>query len=192
MSWLNFLLNAVISGIVIFAARSIILHWIDKNITAYKSELQSIAFERQVRFTKLHEKRAEIISELYAQLDDTHRDLRSFLNPVQWGSDVTVNKKERVAEESANKLIRHYRRNKIFLPLDVCDLIEAIIKDIHAAWNIYEVYVKIPSTTSPNAGADSNKWFESFKIVENKIPPVKQKLEGELRRLLGDEKALPK
>jgi thiamine pyrophosphate-dependent acetolactate synthase large subunit-like protein len=37
----------------------------DNSIEALKSQLQQIAFEHQVRFSKLHEKRAKVTAELY-------------------------------------------------------------------------------------------------------------------------------
>ncbi len=40
----------------------------DKEIERLKNSLQMVAVEHQVRFSKLHEKRAEIMAELYKRL----------------------------------------------------------------------------------------------------------------------------
>ena len=60
------------SGILIptlaWLTRSIILHWLDKDVESYKLQLQLVAQEHQIRFAKLHEKQANIINQLYDML----------------------------------------------------------------------------------------------------------------------------
>jgi DNA phosphorothioation-dependent restriction protein DptG len=174
---------------VVFVIRSVVLHWLDKDITSYKAKLQAAAVEHQVRFTKLHEKRAEIISELYSKLDEAHRALRSFMNPIQWVNDLPTSEKEEIAEKGTNDLIRYYSPNKIWLPEDTCALIEEIIKQIHDAWHTYQVYAKNWSSTSQEARPDTKKWITSFEIVSEKIPVIRKELEIEFRKLLGVRKA---
>jgi hypothetical protein len=45
----------------------------DIEIERVKNSLQIVAIEHQVRFAKLHEKRAQVIADLYKQLVDLHR-----------------------------------------------------------------------------------------------------------------------
>jgi hypothetical protein len=45
----------------------------DIEIEKLKHSLEKIAVEHQVRFSKLHEKRAEVIADLYARLVDAER-----------------------------------------------------------------------------------------------------------------------
>jgi hypothetical protein len=70
--------NAAILAVLGFLARSLINSWLAKDLEKFKfelksasdtafeslkSDLQRAAFEHQVRFSKLHEKRAEVIAE---------------------------------------------------------------------------------------------------------------------------------
>lgn len=51
----------------------------DASIAQLKSHLQQTATEHHVRFSKLHEKRAEVIGEVYARLVDAQREGRRFV-----------------------------------------------------------------------------------------------------------------
>jgi hypothetical protein len=51
----------------------------DKEIETLKSSLQMVAVEHQVRFSNLHEKRAEVIAELYKRLVGAYWHGRSFV-----------------------------------------------------------------------------------------------------------------
>lgn len=79
---------AVVSGGMAWLTKSVISHFLSRKIEAYKeaykielkresdkeieevkSRLQIVALERQIVFSRLHEKRAEIVAETYALKD---------------------------------------------------------------------------------------------------------------------------
>jgi hypothetical protein len=61
-------LSAATIGATAWLARSLVGQALTKDLEAYKSKLQIASSERQVRFTKLHEKQAELVAELYAKI----------------------------------------------------------------------------------------------------------------------------
>lgn len=60
--------SGVLIPTVAWLTRSIIIHSLNKDVESYKLQLNLIAQEHHVKFSKLHEKQAEVISELYRRL----------------------------------------------------------------------------------------------------------------------------
>lgn len=71
-------------------------------IERLKTDLQLRTIEHQVRFSRLHEKRAEVIAELYALLVEALWAAESFLSPITWAGDPPKNKQASAAQ---NKLV---------------------------------------------------------------------------------------
>ena len=58
-----------------------------------RSQLSIAATEHQVKFSSLHDKRAEVIAELYGLLVQAHWDAGSFISPVEFGGEPTKKEK---------------------------------------------------------------------------------------------------
>jgi CRISPR/Cas system CMR subunit Cmr4 (Cas7 group RAMP superfamily) len=67
-----------------------------------KSELQLHASEHHVRFTKLHERRADVIAEAYRLLVEALWDVEAVVAPLQVAGDKPVTEKYNIAH---NKLV---------------------------------------------------------------------------------------
>jgi len=94
--------NAVVLAVLGYLAKSLLEKFIareskqfetdlkakaDAAIEKLRSELQLRTIEHQVRFSKLHEMRAEVIAELYRRLRTALWDAESFLPPMQWAGE---------------------------------------------------------------------------------------------------------
>ncbi len=87
--------SAVAGAVVVaggFLVKSIIDRWItmslkryetslQMSLESYKTSLQQSASEHQTRFTKLHEKRAEVIDELYKRMARVQRNFDELIKP---------------------------------------------------------------------------------------------------------------
>lgn len=78
----------------------------DAVIEQLRSDLQIRSIEHQVRFARLHEKRATVIAELYGHLVETLWEAESFLSPMEWDGEPDKQEKHRVA---MNKLVDFFR-----------------------------------------------------------------------------------
>ena len=102
-----------------FLARSVIRAWLAKDLEKFKVELKSTsdtaierlkadlqraAFEHQVRFSKLHEKRAEVIAQLYKYLAETTWAIEDFVQPFEG----EPSRKEKY-DPTWNKIVECYR-----------------------------------------------------------------------------------
>jgi hypothetical protein len=72
MNWTTLLTtlltSTVLLGIVGWLIRSLFGHLLSKDIEKFKARLEVASIEHQIRFTRLHEKQANVIAEIYAKL----------------------------------------------------------------------------------------------------------------------------
>lgn len=84
---------AILSALIAWLAKTIISHWLDKDVELYKSKitketelfkisLQSTLYEQQVRFLKLHERRIDLFPELYEKIERFFRQVDSFIDSL--------------------------------------------------------------------------------------------------------------
>src|SRR5690606_27647479 len=91
--------NLALVAVLGWLSKSLISQLLAKDIESFKialksesesaseklrHELEKAMIEHQVRFSKLHEKRAEVIAELYSLLVQAYWDLQSFVSPAEW------------------------------------------------------------------------------------------------------------
>lgn len=91
----------------------------DAEIERLRHSLQMSALEHQVRFSKLHERRAEVVAELYKLLLEAHSAGWNFIlnNPR------SPNEEDR-AREKFRELCNFIDINRIYLPTPICDLLD--------------------------------------------------------------------
>jgi hypothetical protein len=159
----------------------------DAAIENLKSELQLKTIEHQVRFSRLHEKRAEVIAELNGYLVEALWEAESFLSPMEWAGE--PNKKEK-HQQAMNKLVELYRyfdKHRIYLPNEVCTSLEDLIKNVRTqvikfgVWVNYENY----ELTNNSKIQKTNAWDSGWDTIKNEIPIARVSLENEFRSLLG-------
>ena len=57
---------------VTYLGRTISQQLLSRDMEKFKAELQLVALEHRVRFTRLHEQQAEIVAEVYGKLENVH------------------------------------------------------------------------------------------------------------------------
>ena len=159
----------------------------DAAIEHLKNELQLKTIEHQVRFSRLHEKRAAVIAELYGYLVEALWEAESFLSPMEWAGE--PNKKEK-HQQAMNKLVELYRyfdKHRIYLPPEVCTSLEALVLNIRTqvinfgVWVRYEEY----ELSSDSHTKKSDAWNTGWNAIKNQVPVARESLENEFRSLLG-------
>ena len=201
----NLGLFGLIIGGVTWLLKSLGKDLIKRRFAAFEKELDIKSREYQVRldadlythktkldiehtqFQKLHEKRLEIIVELYitiTELDRAMHIMTALIKPIPSGQDANTMEKEQVqaASDAYQKFQRFYLTNKIFLNPDTCKILDTL-EDKY--WNSFW-----DGTTHQRLGPTDLQYnYEQVKkasvIVKQHIPPLKDKLEVEFRKVLG-------
>jgi hypothetical protein len=159
----------------------------DVEIEKLKNALQIAATEHQVMFSKMHEQRAEVIDQVYEKLTEIQSSagifaLTSENNPqreLQRESYDAVRKK-------LNEYFSFVERHRIFLPTEICDMLENHLHEIRVAVHLAGAYGGERSIFIPRVADQSyeafNKIYDAFAVG---IPNARKVLEAEFRRMLG-------
>jgi hypothetical protein len=210
--------NATILIVLAFLARSVVQTWLDKDVKKFETglatvanselerlkselragadaslerlrmELQENAVEHQVRFSKLHERRAEAIEELYSSLVDTQLAARLYI--VVTGHDDSVRAEERVKiHRKLYDLYSLVEKRRIYLPAPICVSLDEFQRTLHNAVAAVDVYSEVTNHAPQKVASDRNQAiFEAVRAIEEKIPQMRRDLEDEIRRILGGGK----
>lgn len=98
-----------------------------KELEELRSKLSSLVAESHIRYTKLHERRVVVISEVYARLEDLHSTVYalSCLNPTTPLAQLE-DARARVAA-AAERLRSYFYRRGIWLDPETCDATHGVI-----------------------------------------------------------------
>jgi len=159
----------------------------DVAIENLKGDLQLRAIEHQVRFSRLHEKRAAVIAELYGHLVEALWEAESFLSPMEWAGEPNKNEKHAAAMNKLVDLYRYFDKHRIYLPMAVCDSLENLVKDVRAQVIKFGVWVRLDeqSLTGESYKLKVEAWNSGWDAIKNQIPLARTSLENEFRSLLG-------
>jgi hypothetical protein len=199
MNWLavfeNIGMFAIGSGLLVWLFRSLISQALARDIEGHKvklatehsvaieqlkADLRAAAFEHETRFARLHERRVEILAELYKKLAITEDSFGDVLHPVQWGSREDHNKRIRDAQVGAIKFFEFFNENRVFLDEDVCDLIITLrekLRQISAAFAGAFGYEGMTP--------DAKEWLETRKVFLAEVPPLRKQIDSRVRKMLG-------
>jgi hypothetical protein len=127
--------SAVLLCVIGFLSRSILAHFLSKDIetfkanlqiesqreiTKLKSSLELIAFEHQVRFSRLHEKRGEIIATLYGKIDKLYNVVYEFIGSYPGTEGSHKDQKIKGIWEYVNEFKVYFGTHKIYFDPNIC------------------------------------------------------------------------
>lgn len=159
----------------------------DSAIEHLKSELQLKAVEHKERFSRLHEKRATVIAELYGCLVEMLWEAESFLSPMEWAGEPNKEEKHRAAMNKLVEFFRFFDKNRIYLPEELCESLEKLAMQVRSHIINFGVYVRykeevLNDHTRENKEKALNAGWDSIK---NEVPKARKLLEERFRSLLG-------
>lgn len=184
-------LPATLVGIVSYASKQVFNNYLNKKLETYKSQLDKAFYEHQIKFSKLHEKRAEIISELYIKLIDAQISIKYFMSPVRYGK-VDETNFETETMEKWKAFMNYFSYNEIFFNEATCVKIDSLIKLALDIWGNYELNkMSIENIKdSPKESKEERvelreRKKEIYHILEKKFPEIENLLKADFRKIIG-------
>jgi hypothetical protein len=192
--------SAVLFGAMAWLARSIITHVLSKDIEKHKinlqaesqkelvrlqSSLQLVEFEHQVLFSQLHERKVNIIGEMYSRLVGLHRSASAF---VKYYQSVEEEKKKDYLQQLWNAADRHndyFDKNRIFFQEELCLKIDDFNDKLSDACSKLAFFFQEAKAIKVSDEQIWEEWNNAMKTMENKVPVIKQLLEQSFREELG-------
>ena len=159
----------------------------DAAIEQLRSDLQIRSIEHQVRFSRLHEKRATVIAELYGHLVETLWEAESFLSPMEWAGEPNKQEKHRVAMDKLVDFFRYFDKHRIYLPEEICSTLEVLAMKVRSHVIAFGVFVRLDdqSLNEQTRTQKEQAWNSGWDAIKTQIPQARKLLEEEFRVLLG-------
>ena len=147
-----------------------------KETEILKANLQTISDERHIRFSKLHEKRAEVVEELYDRLCEYNWAVSAFLRDFH--KTKPDEKEFKKLDDKSYEFSDYFHKHRIYFNKDLCSKIDEIIPEL------YSGYVPLEGRASSDNYLKED-WNKCAEIVRKKYPEIRETLESDFRRILG-------
>lgn len=194
--------NAVLLAVLGWLAKSFVQQLLYKDIEQFKTtlaaesaaatehlkhELQLVTVEHQIRFSKLHEKRAEVIANLYGLLVEAYWATRSFVATAELASEPPKREKYGAALNKTAEFYQFFDKNRIYLPEAVCGLLGEFVRNMREEAIGFGVYVSYEDSQLPDHTVRQKleAWQKAWEYFESEIPKARSALENEIRGILG-------
>jgi len=201
--WKTIVLAAGASAAVVLVAwlvKTTIAAWVARNTETFKaqlkanadieeeklrSSLQIIATEYQVKFSKLHEARAQMIAEVHKKLTKLQEAAEVFV--VASENDPCSEHKEENARlwDEIMECFSFIQENRIYLPTAVCELLDKHLREIRKALHIAGAYRGREYLNDRLGQRSSEAFTKAYDAFNEDIPEIQNLLEAEFRKLLG-------
>lgn len=152
-----------------------------------KHELQLATVEHQIRFSRLHERRAEVTSELYSLLIEALWEAESFLLPAEFVGEPTQSEKYVSARNKLVELYRYFDRHRIYLPPELCQSLQELHNTVRGLVASYGMWLQHGDESFPEHALQQKHeaLTRGWNAIKNEVPQARQVLEDEFRVLLG-------
>lgn len=183
------IISPIINLILNEKIKSSVRHDFDKKIETFKSEIEVLKSKQNFKFTKLHEKRLEVLEETYKHLNELYYCLQSYLSPIKWSENFEddPDKDWYLAFDKAYRnFFTYYSQKKIYYDSELEKLLEQYIKQTLAISTPYTEYLflKNSGVTGKDLGVSSVKAMKMNPQISAQILPIKIKIEEKFREVL--------
>ncbi len=201
MEFLRFITgSSIIIAAVAWLVKSIITHFLSKNIDSYKLELKhnnDIALEdtrynlnltmkeHEAKMSSLYTKRADVVTELYVLLVKFINNAESFASPFEILGEPDKDKKLTSLSNSNNEFLEFYRSHKIYFSKGICEKIDALWKKAFKANKQYAFWRGCAKDCNENQKEHTEAWINAGKAMKDEIPSLLVLVEDEFRSVLG-------
>lgn len=158
------------------------------SIESFRAKLRAEGLEHEIRFARLHERRVDVVAELYEKLVDAERAFASWVSPMQEAGEPSKSEKGKAAGEAGNALRTFFLRNRIWLDEALCAQIADIDKRLFGTSVRYTMYHPEDSSTRTEY---LEQWQKAWHDVQDDIPPLREAIERRFREMLGVTAAAP-
>ena len=202
--WLRLLGGFALASTLILAAaawliRSLITYALSRDIEIYKTQLKAqsdleierlkddlkrSAFEREIRFGKLHSEVFGAIKAVYAPMIKLHRSVASYLSPMEWAGEPSKDEKLKEVIENSKGLQDCYDGVRILLPKHIYSGLDTLLKDLALSTNNFTRGIQRDQKGYIHP-EDQDPWTLAIKAVQERLQPMFDKMNDEMQEIMG-------
>jgi hypothetical protein len=161
----------------------------DAEIERLRNALQMAALEHQVRFSKLHEKRAEVVAKLYALLVELQYAGQRYVSVGAYEP-----KRDDEFSKTAAKVHEVFlfiEEHQIYLPDRVCTLLAEFVETVNKSVAGVQAYEKYTDGSANFRREKIQVLKGAAEAFEKRIPAVREALKDEFRTIVGVDNSHP-
>lgn len=151
-----------------------------KEAAEQKAEIDKTIFEYQTCFSRLHQKRADVIAELYKRLRHTEDCFQFLTRRIICNNDPPDEQVYKELNEQARAFIVFFTENRIFLDEPLCLLIDSFVKALTAGTMDYDFW-----HSDELSREDKTDFFKRVEQARDSLPRIRTEIELLFRSLLG-------
>ena len=171
----------VVVAAVAWLLRTVIAQGFARDIQRFKSDLDRESFEHQQRFSTIHQRQAEVISNLYGKIAESKSVIANLVGIFQHGGQSLMEKKQKAAD-SYNDMKDYFYKNRIFLPRETADKAETLLITLRDILIEFDTAQMGNEEYKPDT---TGLWLQAHNRLQEEVPPVLEELENEFKELLG-------
>ena len=198
--------TATLIGLLAYLARSLLSQLLAKDLKQFESQLSQatvvaaeelkhrlnlVAHEHHVKFSRLHEKQAQVLEEIYSKLLD-FEDASAVLELAN--NDTAEHQLEFFlcrAEDSGRDLAQYIRKHEIYLPSETSAKLKSLLEKVTSLLSSCSFNL-IGKKLENSGNADlfpeaKDAWSSVHKYLEHEAPLVRRSVEVDFKKHLGTE-----
>lgn len=158
-----------------------------QSLETYKAQLQIANKEQEIRFVKLHEKRAGILIRLYGELEDLGQKaniVTAFI--TREGMVDEAEQQLRDVLHLGSNLERYFKENKLYFSKELATLMEGLITKLSSPSDtrLRQAIASDPKSYGQSVRHGVMGWRSEFMPIQEE---ALRKIEQEFRIMLGSE-----
>ena len=187
--------SAVSLVAVAWLVRSIVTHWLSKDIESFKTAMQHanvreieklradlnhLALEHQVKFSQLHAKVFETIAHLYKLIAQTQRTMAVYLVPLVLAGAPSEVERGNAAADSWEKLAVFFHEHEIYFDKETCGMINQYLEKLR------KLHIEFQHRQHSTKG-QTMEWGRIWDELTGEVDVVKKRLADNFRSKIGIE-----
>jgi len=178
-------MQEIIYILIPIVATGLVGWFLNSKIEKLRNDLRTSAYEHEVRFAKLHEKRTEVIAELNAKLAKALGDLVSFLSPCEFSGEPSKEEKASFLQKSANEFKMYFNQNRIYFDDILCDDIDNFIRSLEKSGRDFAL--SLPNSPLGKTEMALKLQDTAWEILEKETMRLRKNIEERFRKLLDNQ-----
>lgn len=184
--------GVTIGLIVVYLGKLVLSKSSELIIENHKSRLELSKIEHQVKFSKLHAERGEIIKLIYQDMYDLEQKLVQMTTLFQGPKWTTDKERDEKAIKKYHETYNRLENNRIYFSEDLCDQISSVLEHYK---NIIEQMLKAKNKAKfendgsgyrfPEGQGSLDLWMEAEKKAQKEIRDLRLNLAKNFRQLFG-------
>ena len=184
------------SGLIVYLAKIISTHLLTRDVERFRAELKTShdtalehlrtdlriqAFEREITFSRLHDKRVQVIEELYKRIAAVSWAMNRLMSDIQVKEGPSLVERTEIAAKAADDFLEYYLLHQIYFDQTLCGTLQAFNEKMHSAWVSFNM-----SITQEISGANGHELRQTaWNTISEDLPTIRLEIEKAFRNILG-------